>query len=302
MSPDFTIAGKGVAILLVICCHMVGHWIRYFTPLGGIGVCMFLILSGYGMNESYRKNGIKNYWRKRLICFIFPYAFLETIRLLPNIEKCSAGSYLMDIFCIRPLHPFGWYMRYLLLWYIIFYLSNILIKNQKGRMIIILSCSIILFLIFRNHELEAEQSLSFPAGILLSELLRGENKKKEITNPKNMWICFCIGIFVLAVKQTRFVRSFPVPAYNVVQLIIMFTLGSFCIMLLDKVKQLKIIRGVYLVGLFSFELYMIHGIIMEYISMNTYQNVLLFILVSFVFSIVAQFFMRYLTKHMLRRM
>jgi peptidoglycan/LPS O-acetylase OafA/YrhL len=49
---------KGIAILLIITCHFMGrfgHGIRVFTPLGGIGVAIFLILSGYGMNESWNK-------------------------------------------------------------------------------------------------------------------------------------------------------------------------------------------------------------------------------------------------------
>ena len=34
--------------------------VRYLTPLGGVGVAIFLVLSGFGLNESFKNNNIKN--------------------------------------------------------------------------------------------------------------------------------------------------------------------------------------------------------------------------------------------------
>ena len=50
---------KGLAILIIILCHAAGkfgqgHFVL-FTPLGGIGVAIFLLLSAYGLNESWNK-------------------------------------------------------------------------------------------------------------------------------------------------------------------------------------------------------------------------------------------------------
>lgn len=56
MNKAQTTVYKGVAILLVILCHAMGtfgHGITLFTPLGGIGVSVFLLLSAYGLNESW---------------------------------------------------------------------------------------------------------------------------------------------------------------------------------------------------------------------------------------------------------
>ena len=50
---------KGFAILLVIVCHYMGNYglgVTLFTPLGGIGVSIFLILAAYGLNESWKTN------------------------------------------------------------------------------------------------------------------------------------------------------------------------------------------------------------------------------------------------------
>lgn len=51
---------KGVAIICVVLCHYMGTFgqgITVFTPLGGIGVAIFLILSAYGLNESWNQGG-----------------------------------------------------------------------------------------------------------------------------------------------------------------------------------------------------------------------------------------------------
>lgn len=50
---------NGVAALIIMLQHVGGSFgTRAFTPLGGTGVAMFLIASGYGLNESYKKKQI----------------------------------------------------------------------------------------------------------------------------------------------------------------------------------------------------------------------------------------------------
>lgn len=54
-------AMKGIAILAVILCHLMGRFgsgTTLFTPLGGIGVSIFLMISAYGLNESYTSGGV----------------------------------------------------------------------------------------------------------------------------------------------------------------------------------------------------------------------------------------------------
>lgn len=38
---------------------------RYINPFGGIGVVLFLFLSGFGCNESYKHKGLDNFWQKK---------------------------------------------------------------------------------------------------------------------------------------------------------------------------------------------------------------------------------------------
>lgn len=61
MSRTHTTVIKGLGAILVILQH-VGNALgtRLTTPLGGTGVAMFLIVSGYGLNESYKSRLVKN--------------------------------------------------------------------------------------------------------------------------------------------------------------------------------------------------------------------------------------------------
>lgn len=59
MNKQNTTIYKGMAILCIILSHVVGTFGRgrftLFTPLGGIGVSIFLLLSAYGLNESWNE-------------------------------------------------------------------------------------------------------------------------------------------------------------------------------------------------------------------------------------------------------
>lgn len=74
-SKDTTTIFKGVAILMIVMGH-VGQLVpfsRPFTPLGAIGVALFLLCSGYGIEKSFLKNGRKDSWKKRIINVWLPY-------------------------------------------------------------------------------------------------------------------------------------------------------------------------------------------------------------------------------------
>ncbi|MFI3327051.1 MAG: hypothetical protein R3Y35_12910 [Clostridia bacterium] len=75
---------RGIATLIIILQHVSGlYGTRLFTPLGGIGVAIFLISSGYGLNESYKKLGDINllkytqkYWKSKLFRVFYHMRFL----------------------------------------------------------------------------------------------------------------------------------------------------------------------------------------------------------------------------------
>ena len=59
---------KGMAILLVILQHLgANEHTRLLTPLGGIGVAIFFMLSDCGINETFKVSGLRWLWHKRII-------------------------------------------------------------------------------------------------------------------------------------------------------------------------------------------------------------------------------------------
>lgn len=120
LSLSNTSVYRGYAILIIMLCHIAGCWnFVGFTPFGGIGVAMFLFLSGYGLNESWKKNGLKSFWKKKVLCVIFPYVLFRMIWLMIDGSILDGSAYFSIVNCS---HSSFWYIDYLVRCYIAFIL------------------------------------------------------------------------------------------------------------------------------------------------------------------------------------
>lgn len=146
-----------MAIMMVLICH-VGTTLfgRLLYPFGGIGVSTFLILSGYGLMESYKQHGLDGFWRKRLSRVLVPYLIFLLVycayRWLANGE--------FPIFNLRY-----WFVEYIVIWYVLFYF--IMKYCPKCRWLLLSIAAIVIIWVMSC--LQAQQSLCFMAGILISE-------------------------------------------------------------------------------------------------------------------------------------
>ncbi len=132
-SKDVTNIIKGIAILMIVLGHA-GNRIpgsRILTPLGAVGVGLFLVCSGYGLEKSYIKNGLSKYWNKKLYGVYMPWVLIEVIGIFFH-PQVSLWDFMLDLTLVHPLHPFGWYMQYLLIWYVAFYVAKLVFRNQWG--------------------------------------------------------------------------------------------------------------------------------------------------------------------------
>ena len=124
---NFTDSLRGIAILLVITSHIAGAiGTNLCTPLGGIGVALFLFLSGYGLNESYKAHGLKLFWIKRITKVLLPYFIIETIAAYFK-QDFNITTYILDITGIKTAY---WYIAFLFKQYIIFYLLTRFLYKQ----------------------------------------------------------------------------------------------------------------------------------------------------------------------------
>lgn len=99
MDRSFTTAIKGFSILTVVWAHSGARLgVGGIQFIAGVGVALFLICSGYGLEMSYQKNGLKGFWKKRLLGVCLPFWIVELIGLLVT------GSFTIEkyIGCIFP--------------------------------------------------------------------------------------------------------------------------------------------------------------------------------------------------------
>ena len=282
MSKDHTTISKGLAILCVMLSHYMGHFgsgVTYFTPLGGTGVAAFLILSGYGLNESWKKRSVfmssrlispaanlgKGYFEHRILNVFVPYFLLETM-LLPlrlgifgGLEPLSfltepefgIKEYLLDITLIRPLYSNGWFLTYIAMWYLIFYfvmrISDKLSEIQRhlGKTVkwVMIGVSCIVVFVF-CREIWAEQALSFAIGMLISDI---KDTKRFVRFAKTQdWkislTLFAIATIFLALKQTAYIREAPQIVMKMVQLMIKLPYGYVVVMLPFLLNRIKLLH------------------------------------------------------------
>lgn len=277
---------KGIAIIIIVLGHLGNLFgMRYFTPLGAIGVSCFLIVSGYGLSASFEKNGLKGYWKKKLPIYIV-YVFIELFHYTLFIGEFTVVQIIKDILLIEPLHPYGWYMNFIAIWYLVFYLSK-KFCNKKIQFVVFFIVGVFWYIFSR--ELKAQNAFSFLMGVCLY------NYKDKclfiLEKIKTLVLFFAVGSLFLALKQIGFVRQLPVLIYKLVLVAICMAFAMSLISLvsvLQKYNKHSLVFPIFNVGKISYELYLIHAftiLIFQHISI-TFLSLCLVFLSSFALSIV----------------
>jgi peptidoglycan/LPS O-acetylase OafA/YrhL len=278
---------KGIAILLIILCHTIGQAkeTTIATPLGGIGVAIFLFMSGYGLQESYKKNKLSGFWRKKILRIFVPYTIFITIKCI-ILADFDFKKYLLDIFFI---HTSYWYIGYLIKCYIVFYISSLF--NEKHKLLVLaLGSMLSLFLL---PEIEAEQSFSFIMGVIASI------KIKEIRSlsKKGLYIIavtsIIIGVTALAIKQFTVVRQNEF-IYFLCQLLVKLPIAIGIIFLVGKLLPKN--SFAILCGTYSLELYLIHMQTLKIIQYNTIQSYIVLLLTFIVTTALFSYIFNLLCK------
>ena len=284
---------RGVAILLVLLCHMAGTFfdgrVVYFTPLGGIGVAIFLMLSAYGLNESYIKHGLTNWWRKRLIAVWIPYFIIEC-SFYWTFHEWNFWDFFKDITLIKPLYQNGWYLNYLAVCYIMFYLimSNSLTRKHK-----IVFCGVLSIVsFFVLSPIRAEQSFSFLAGVIFSE----KKEKLKKLNWKTGSILIIFSVVFLVLKQTSVIRNAPQLIFNLVQVMIKLPCGIGVCGWINSINKKMNLKLLDLVGKISYELYLVHGYVLGMVSINV-RGAFIFVLISTIVTIIFYYVVKIIKKY-----
>lgn len=271
---------KGIAILFVLVSH-IGNYSgkTWFTPLGGIGVSIFLFCSGFGLMSSYKKKGLSRFWIKKIYAVYIPFVIIETVAAC--FLRVNIRDYFLDILLLKTLNPYEWYMQYIVICYLIFFFVCRFFHNKTARYSIWGTFSVASFVICGN--LQGEQCLSFLGGIYAAEhinTLKSYNKKKKIVIGFSL---FVIAILFLLLKQTEFLRQQSHYIVTLLNLLIKSSAMLGTVFVTDSFRRIKMFS---FLGGISYFLYLIHAHLMWIIAQNLTENYLINIAVFTAVSVI----------------
>lgn len=123
MNKENTNVLKAIAILFVLFGHT-----NFLDSSGAWGVHIFLLLSGYGLERSYQKNGLVDFWKKRFCRVFIPYEAIILIALPIEMllnKKCGIINVIASVAGFDVgynIDPSMWYISYCFLLYTEFYI------------------------------------------------------------------------------------------------------------------------------------------------------------------------------------
>lgn len=238
---------RAVAALIIMLQHVAGGFgVRYFTPLGGIGVAVFLISSGYGLNESYKRYGVcgGGYWQPKIIRVLIPYLIVISACLAYAIVSKNEFEF-----------PYYWYLDFMFLWYLVFYAVIKIPGAYEKKYWILGVTSLAVFLL--GNGIRAEQAVSFLVGVLISD--HYVEAKKRIVDYRYILVLSMIGILLLGLKQFPLLRSIEDSLiWYGLQLMMKMALAIAILGLTQRLQVLMNNKMILMVGGISYEFYLIH--------------------------------------------
>lgn len=286
MDKNYTTAIKGFSILTVVWAHTGSKFgVGGIQFIAGIGVSLFLICSGYGLEISYQKNGLQGFWKKRVLGVCIPFWGVELVGLLFTGDF-SIKKYFLDFAFIQPATSYGWFMGYIVICYLIFYGVKVLVRHEKSLMILlgVFAIWFILDSVFlaktNMPALRARQMLSFPAGILLA--MKKEEIERHLTQTKSMQILMGGGtacLLFMAITQLHIVKELPYLASNVLSLPTCLPMAIGIVAFGKNFNRIFENKALHIIGLMSYEVYLVHAFTLHIIN-GAGLNVIEFIILT----------------------
>lgn len=244
--------------------------------MGGVGCAIFLFLSGYGLSESYKKNGLKGFWKKKMLRVVLPYVlaisfFYLSAMVSPLINDANRGALHEDWWW-----SYYWFVKYIVIWYVVFWIVYFI--NSKHSLLLMWTFAVVSFFMLHS-EYMVEQSFSFVLGATVS---RYRSQMIEQWDRRWLWIIamlmLIVGIVALGLKQLPAIRELgqlTVP-YNLLQLLIKLPLAIFVMIAVHSVT-IKDLGLLVFFGMISYELYMVQMPYTMFIQ-GSYTNALIFLI------------------------
>lgn len=278
---------KGVAILMVIFGH-VGYFLakdsRFLYPLSvaaGVGLNIFLFLSGYGITSSALKAklSIRAFYTKRLLGLYVPLWLMLTCVLIlffvllrvtfpiGTIIRSYVGFFpRADIFIDinSPLWYFTFIVFYYLLFPLVFFKRYPLVSALLVLGISLFIVNLKLPVTVDLQRLYKLHTLAFPLGMMAAPLVNYNNIIKLKTKFQTLtevtkkliyllrYVILCLLVYIVCYTA---INSGVGESVAREQLVSLVTAGGIILLMLFKRIQSKIL---IIIGIYSYEIYLIH--------------------------------------------
>lgn len=271
---------KGFAILAIVFAH-IGYFLaadtRFLFPLSvlaGVGVDLFLFVSGFGLTTSAlsRELSVWQFYSRRLKKIYVPLWIVLSGFLVMDylvLHKTYAGDSIAHAFfgwfpsanLFSDINSPFWYLSLILLYYLLFPL----LFSRRWVPLSVLGVYAVTYTLAwwipeglrENMPLYQTHLIAFPLGMIAAWFLRGRESVGAIQNNALYYslLAALVGaIGYLAIHSG--VGKEPWIAADVSMITV------FLIVVLFVVKRFEI-RLLYLFGVFSFEVYLLHWPLME---------------------------------------
>ena len=263
-------------LALGIVFHHLSQWVTTgvefsnFNYMGTYIVSAFFFLSGYGLYiQNERKEGyLDNFLVKRLSRILIPFIFISSIYLIYRSINGQAltASFFMSLFKKGSTVIYnGWFVDIIILMYVFFYISFKIFSNRTVAILVntlLIGGYIILAIKLGYGFWWYNSSLPFVLGLLWAK-----HKKyiDEVLNKYYFIVLVCITglLFISHQYDIVYKKLHLVDSYSYAFLAnidnVIFTI--FFILIVRKIDFSN--KYLLFLGKISFELYMIHGLVMS---------------------------------------
>ncbi|MFA5880524.1 MAG: acyltransferase, partial [Candidatus Margulisiibacteriota bacterium] len=274
---------KGLAILTIVFAHVTYALVddtKFLAPLAslaGVGVNLFLILSGYGLTASALKKplSIGQFYKRRLLNLYFPFwvcliAFfaLDYFLLHLNYGLVYMVKAFFGLFTHADLYqdvnaPF-WYFSWIVMYYLLFPL--LYIKKVPWLSAILMYILPFALLQAQPHFLDQiihlyrVHVIAFPLGMIMGWFFNSSAAWPKIKNSvskignRNFWHFGSVLVLLLAIYY--FYKNSGVGEINIIEETVSI-IACLLFITLFIIKRIEI-KALYWVGVFSYEIYMFH--------------------------------------------
>lgn len=195
---------RGLCMLMIIIHHV--FKVDPNCPInimrwGYLGVAVFFFLSGWGLYCSMQKNIDWTYFKRNIKKLVIPYVIAWALAELICFARFPQDITLLSSFADLFRMGYRWFIKVILVVYLITIPTFILVKHKITRLAIISVCSIVYYIAaWKFFNLPLYRFATTPCFMLGMWAAAYQDKFKYLFKVKNIILILAIIIYILTLK------------------------------------------------------------------------------------------------------